>query len=167
LANPNPRSGQLSLAFGQFMKTTRPSEIIAHEILIIGFLYLFIWAIWRFLVFIPVSVGFWKLFMTIYMIRLCIGSYRFLSNRSFTLSSISFYPSLFLSAFLFLGSSYLFTDWIPYILSITVIPGYSPSQEFRYPSLVSWLVTVGLTYLFATRASRVIMKAEQGAAANP
>jgi hypothetical protein len=142
------------------MKTPIPlPQLIAHEILIFGVIFFNAWALSMFSLAAGIGFPSPSILAILYVARICIGAYRYLSDHSFTFSSKRVYPPLFTTSILFLAISYLFL----YFPTINGVIGFPISIS----PLFMLLIAIGVSWFFIHRQKLIIKRAEQDAAANP
>ena len=134
-------------------------KIVAHEILVLGLVFTNSWAISTFLLAAKIAIPSPSIFLILYIARVCVGAYRYLSEKPFTFSTKKVYPPLFTTSVIFLLCSYFFL----YFWKINLIIGF-PFSIRPVPMLV---IAIGFSLFFIFRQKKIAQIAEQDAAANP
>jgi|GEM_PF-3749587 len=137
------------------MSTKQPippiPDLIAHEILIFGVIYINVWALSLFGFILNIQAPSPGLLWAVYVGRVCIGAFRYLEGRPFTFSSRRVYPPLFTASLLFLASAYL-AIYFPRVNDAVVI---MPVSEKMAPVL-TWCFAIAACVFFIRQQVRII-----------
>ena len=140
------------------MKQSLPPipDLIAHEILIFGVIFVNAWAISLFEDVLGIRVPCPALLILLYLARLCVGAYRHLGGLPFTFSSRRVYPSLFTTALLFLASAYAAFYYSPQVNEFLGIPVSRGVGIF-----FAWCFAIVACVFFIRRQVRIAWSAGQ------
>jgi hypothetical protein len=126
-------------------------DLIAHEILIFGVIYINVWALSLFGYVLNIQAPSPGLLWVAYVGRICIGAFRYLEGRPFTFSSRRVYPPLFTASLLFLASAYV-AIYFPRVNDAIVL---FPVPEKDAP-FFAWCFALAACVFFIRQQVRII-----------
>ncbi|HEY8902349.1 MAG TPA: hypothetical protein VIM48_01495 [Chthoniobacterales bacterium] len=125
-------------------------DLVAHEILIFGVIYINVWALSLFGYILNIHAPSPGLLWAVYVGRVCIGAFRYLEGRPFTFSSRRVYPPLFTASLLFLASAYA-AFYFPQMNDLVGIP----VSDKLAPAL-AWGFAIAACVFFIRQQVRII-----------